>query len=99
MPRLKRQQRLRGPGRTGVHRNDSSRRGTVKEERQVDRQMQFLPLRVGHLKVAQELHVPWDPSKARTLGTAEENRAGVAGANQPTAGWLDQMLMLRRQRG
>src|ERR1700733_7018524 len=93
-PRFQRQQRFGGPGGAGVERDHSSVWRALEEESHVNGNHQPVPLSVCKLKIRQELRAAWNSFVFCPALPIEENRAGLAGADQFAASRLDQMFVL-----
>src|SRR5262245_40686036 len=81
------------PGRTGIERNKFLGRTVVKDESQLNRNMQTLPLRVTETKIRHEERTQWHAPIFRLAPIAEEDCTGLTDADQRSLFRLDQMLM------
>ena len=84
------------PAGLGIDGYDPSGARAAEEEGQVDREVQFLPLRIRQAKVAQEFHVTGHAAVASARLTAEENGTSGARADESPDRRLDQVFVMGR---
>ena len=98
LPGLQGQKRFGAAGGAWVDGDDPLRACAAEEEGQVDREVQFLPLRIGQAKAGQEFDIPGHAAVASVELAAEEDGTSGARTDKSPSGWLDQVFVDGRKR-